>query len=67
MFVYLEPEMFRSQEEAFYAGMLTAVHIAIEQLTLLITCSLNLVVAETLGRTLLPAAYVATTSKVIRL
>jgi hypothetical protein len=26
----LEPEMFRSQEEAFYAEMLTAVHIAIE-------------------------------------
>jgi hypothetical protein len=67
MSVSLEPEMFRSQEEAFYAEMLTAVHIAIEQLTLLITCSLNLEEVETPGRTLLPAAYAATTSKAIRL
>jgi hypothetical protein len=67
MSVSLEPEMFHSQEEVFYAEMLTAVHIATEQPTLLITCSLNLAVAETLGKTLLPAAYVATTSKAIRL
>jgi len=51
MSVSLEPEMFHSPEEAFYAEMVIAVHIATEQLTLLITCNLNLVEAETLGRT----------------
>jgi hypothetical protein len=51
MSVSLEPEMFHSQEEAFYAEMVTAVRIATEQPTLLITFSLNLVAAETHGRT----------------
>jgi hypothetical protein len=67
MSVSPEPEMFHSQEEASYAEMVTAVRIATEQPTLLITCNLNLVAVETHGRTLLPAAYVATTSKAIRL
>jgi hypothetical protein len=47
----LELEMFHFPEEAFYAEMVIAVRIATEQPTLLITFSLNLVAAETHGRT----------------
>ncbi len=46
-----ELETFRSHAEEFFAETVTAAPIATEQQTPWITCSLNLVVAETLGRT----------------